>query len=552
MPQFDDAHTNARVDELRHKEEERLVQSLAPTYGYPYVNLHDVPVDVTALKLLSEEVSRRGELAVYARANNKVSVAVRNPKNPEVPIILKQLEEQGLSPTVLLASFPSVEHAWAKYHDIERTTVQVKGVLDVDPEMIKAYATEIKTSLDVAGKIAEIYKENSVVRTSKTIGAIFGGALALKASDVHIEPEAVAVRVRYRLDGVLTNVCDIDKEVAAHIISRLKLLSGLKLNVKKEAQDGRFTFDIGTREVEVRSSVIPGAYGESMVMRLLDPNTSAFNLDTLGLSERLQSIMKEELGRPHGAILTTGPTGSGKTTALYSFLLSVHTPEIKIITLEDPIEYKLPGIVQTQVSENYSFAEGLRSMLRQDPDVILIGEIRDREVAETAIHAALTGHLVFSTLHTNSAAGAFPRLVDLGIDANMIGSACNIILGQRLIRLLCEKCKVERDITTEEQALFQRILGTPLAIHTIFDAKGCDVCSGSGYAGRMGVYEAIRIDEKVKEAIATDTREDSIREAAKHQGIPSMQQDGMYKVLAGITSIDEVSRVLDLHNTAGE
>jgi type II secretory ATPase GspE/PulE/Tfp pilus assembly ATPase PilB-like protein len=256
------------------------------------------------------------------------------------------------------------------------------------------------------------------------------------------------------------------------------------------------------------------------------------------------------LGRPNGAIITTGPTGSGKTTALYSFLLAIHKPGIKILTLEDPIEYKLPGIVQTQVSHNFTFAEGLRAMLRQDPDVILVGEIRDREVAETAVQAALTGHLVFSTLHTNNAAGAFARLIDLGVDPRTIGSACNIILAQRLVRILCTKCKVERDITTEEQKMIQGILEQPIAIHTVFDAKGCDACGGSGYKGRIGVFEAILIDDSVEAAVINDTRESIILEAAKHQNIPSMQQDGVLKALAGTTSLDELSRVLDLsfHN----
>jgi type II secretory ATPase GspE/PulE/Tfp pilus assembly ATPase PilB-like protein len=219
------------------------------------------------------------------------------------------------------------------------------------------------------------------------------------------------------------------------------------------------------------------------------------------------------------------------------------------VTLEDPIEYKIPGIVQTQVGATYSFEEGLRTILRQDPDVILIGEIRDRAVAETAIHAALTGHLVFTTLHTNSAAAAFARLLDLGVDLNMLSGACNIILGQRLVRMLCPQCKVERPISTEEQKMMQRILETPLAIHTVFDAKGCDACGMSGYVGRIGVFEAIRMDAQVEAAIRMDTRESVIQEASKHQGIPTMQQDGLFKVLGGITSLDEVSRVLDLYHT---
>ncbi len=548
MAQFDDSQMNAKVEELRRQEEERVVRTLAPKYGHPYVNLHDVALDIATLKLVSEEDARRGELAVFARSGSSVSVAVRNPKHPETPGVLEKLAGLGLVPTLYLASLPSLEHAWARYHDVEKTVAQVHGVLDVDPEMIKRFATEVKTHLDVAAKVAELTRENSVTKTSKTIGLVFGGALALGASDIHIEPGALATRIRYRLDGVLFDVCDIDREVSAHVISRLKLLSGLKLNVRKEAQDGRFTFDIGTREVEVRSSVIPGAYGESMVMRLLDPSSSAFRIENLGLSDKLREVVEEELARPNGAILTTGPTGSGKTTALYSFLLHIHTPEVKIITIEDPVEYKLPGVVQTQVSESYSFEEGLRSVLRQDPDAILIGEIRDREVAETAIHAALTGHLVFSTLHTNSAAGAFPRLIDLGIDANMIGSAVNLILGQRLVRLLCTSCRVEREMTTEEHTLIHRIMEQPVAIHTLFDAKGCDLCGGSGYKGRVGVYEAIRIDDAVREVIRMDTQEKAIREASKPQGIPTMQQDGVMKALGGLTSLDEISRVLDLHN----
>lgn len=548
MTQFDDTRINDRIDELHHGEEERLIQTMAPKYGFPYVNLQETTIDSDALKLIPERQSRMGELALFAQGNGSISVAVRNPKNQELPSLLEKLKTMGLVPTIYLASLESLHHAWARYKDIDTASASHKGVLDVDPEIIKKYATEIETYHDVGGKVAELQKTNSVTKTSETIGIIFGGALALKASDIHIEPGADSVRIRYRLDGVLFDICEIGKEVSAHIVSRLKLLSGLKLNVRKEAQDGRFTFDIGTREVEVRSSIIPGGYGESMVMRLLDPSASSFHMENLGLNARLFEIVTEELKRPHGAIITTGPTGSGKTSALYSFLLSIHTPQLKIITLEDPIEYKLPGIVQTQVQADYTFEEGLRSILRQDPDVILIGEIRDREVAETAIHAAQTGHLVFTTLHTNSAAGAFARLMDLGVDSRAIGSACNIILGQRLVRLLCDTCKVEREITIEEQKMIQRVIQTPVAVHTVFDPKGCEACGGSGYKGRMGVYEAILIDEKVKEVITMDTRESAIREAAKDQKIPTMQQDGVFKALAGLTSLDEVSRVLDLYH----
>ncbi len=548
MPQFDDSLTNARLASLHRSEEERLVEALAPKYGYRYANLERTPLNVEALKLLSEEESRGAELAIFARTNEKVSVAVRNPHNPDLPVVLKKLEGMGLTPTVYLVSLQSVLHAWDRYHDVDSATAEVHGVLDVNPKKIKQIADTVHSYLDVGGMVTAIEKEGSVTRTSSIIEIVFGGALALNASDIHIEPENRTTRIRYRLDGVLFDICAIEKGTSAQILSRLKLLSGLKLNRRKESQDGRFTFDVGTRKVEIRSSLIPGAYGESMVMRLLDPDASSFKLENLGLNAKLRDIILNELSRPNGALLTTGPTGSGKTTALYSFLMHIHTPELKILTLEDPVEYKLPGIVQSQVSDEYSFAQGLRAMLRQDPDVILIGEIRDREVAETAIHAALTGHLVFSTLHTNSAAGAFPRLVDIGVDPSMIASAVNIVLGQRLVRLLCPVCKVEREMTTEEQALIQRVLGVPVAIHTVFDAAGCDACGMSGYRGRVGVFEAIRIDTAVENALASDPRERVILEAAKSQEIPTMQQDALYKVLGGITSLDEASRVLDLYH----
>ncbi len=549
MTQFNNRDSDTRVAELRHREEEALINSLAPKYGYQYVDLGDTTIDVDALRLIPEAESRRAEIAVFAQGNESVSVAVRNPRSPLLPEILEKLKRMGTPPMLFMASQNSLEHAWSRYKDVKKANAEIKGVLDVDTEAIKGFARDIQSHLDVAGKIQEIQNGNGSERVTRTIEAVFGGALALKASDIHIEPEAADVRVRYRLDGVLWDVVNTPKEMSALLLSRLKLLSGLKLNIHKEAQDGRFTFDVGDREVEVRSSVIPGAYGESIVMRLLDPSAASFKLELLGLNARLHEVILEELARPNGALITTGPTGSGKTTALYAFLQAVHSPQVKIITLEDPVEYKLPGIVQTQVGGEYTFASGLRSILRQDPDVIMVGEIRDREVAETAVHAALTGHLVFSTLHTNSAAGAFPRLIDLGIDSRMIGSAFNIILGQRLVRKLCEKCKKVRDATTEEQKTIARIMDQPVALHTLYEAPGCEACGMSGYKGRIGIFEAIRVDDVVEEAIVNDSREIAILEAAKHQKIPSMQQDGVMKVLAGITSLDEVSRVLDLYNT---
>ena len=548
MPQFDDRLQNLKLADLHRKEEEALVRTLAPKHGYKYINLHGVTIDAEALRLVPEEAARQAELAVFARGNKNVSVAIRNPNNPQVEPLLTQLRTQEFNPEVFMVSLSSVEHAWERYKDTKPTVAEKKGVLEINATEAQRFETEISSPLDVATKVQEIAAGDSAERISKTIEVIFGGALVLGASDIHIEPEEKQVRIRYRMDGVLWDVTNIDKASYTLLNSRIKLLAGVKLNIRDEAQDGRFTFLAVDHQLEIRTSILPGGYGESIVMRLLDPDASSFRMEKLGLNQKLHDVIAEELSRPNGAIITTGPTGSGKTTALYAFLQEVHKSEVKIITIEDPIEYKLPGIVQTQVSEDYSFATGLRSILRQDPDVIMVGEIRDREVAETAVHAALTGHLVFSTLHTNSAVGAFPRLIDMGVDYRMIGSAFNLILAQRLVRRLCEHCKVERDTTTEEQTLIARIMDEPVAVHTIFEAPGCDKCGGSGYKGRIGIFEGIRVDKAVEEAIIRDPRESVILEAAKAQGIPTMQQDGIMKVLAGITSLDELSRVIDLYN----
>jgi len=549
MPQFDDTSINTRVSELHHKEEEALIQSMASRYGVQYTDLHGITIDTDALSRIPEETARQAELAIFSERNKSLNVAVRNPTNPRTTEQIEILKGQGYDAVIYLVSPRSLEHAWERYKDATHANAEKKGVLDVDPTAIDALSKEIATHLDVQTKILEEQASNDAAKVSHIIEIAFGGALALGASDIHIEPEKNSIRLRYRIDGVLWDVTDIDQSMYRLINSRLKLLSGLTLNIKNEAQDGRFTFTVGTRSLEIRASVIPGAYGESIVMRLLDPGALSFTLANLGLNDALHKAVTEELARPNGAIITTGPTGSGKTTALYAFLQEVHTSEKKIITIEDPIEYKLEGIVQTQVEDDYTFAAGLRAVLRQDPDIIMIGEIRDREVAETTVHAALTGHLVFSTLHTNSAAGAFSRLIDLGVDSRSIGSAFNIILGQRLVRKLCEACKTTRETTTEEEKIIARIIGDTPHEHMVYKSKGCAACSGSGFKGRIGIFEAIRVDAAVESAAQSDSREENILEAAAAQNIPTMAEDGIQKVLAGVTSLEELARVVDLYNS---
>lgn len=552
MPKFDDTFSEERMNEIRRKEEDHLISALAAQKGYGYIDLRGVTINPKALFLISEKDARAGSIVGFETVRKRISVAVRNPDDPTTKEALDTLEGKGYTPTIFMTSTGSLEHGWKRYKDQNATSATIYGVLDINPEHIESQIQKFKSIESVAEYVTEIRTLNNVRRISETLESIFAGAIALSASDIHIEPEESGVRLRFRLDGVLHDVMDLERTIYQRLISRLKLLSGMILNIKNEAQDGRFTFTTTEKEVEVRSSVIPGASGESMVMRLLDPTVASFNLEQLGLNEILYNIMAEEIKRPNGLIITTGPTGSGKTTALYAFLRKAHTKDVKIITIENPVEYKIDDIVQTQISDDYTFESGLRAILRQDPDIIMVGEIRDREVAETAIHAAQTGHLVFTTLHTNSAVAAFPRLIDLGVDYRVIGSSINVVLGQRLVRLLCEYCKKGREATPSEVTLITKIVEThpkPPVINEpihIFDSVGCAKCNHSGFKGRQGLYEAIRVDQAVEEAVINDPREHIILQAARKQGIPSMAEDGIDRVLSGKTSLDELKRVVDL------
>jgi len=430
------------------------------------------------------------------------------------------------------------------------------GALDIENEEIQDLVKKVKTANDIKESIETILAQKKSYRISRILEIILAGAISIGASDIHIEPEENSVRLRYRLDGVLNDILNIDKDTFGLLLSRIKLISNLKLNIKGKAQDGRFSIKLGDIEIEIRTSLLPGGYGESVVLRVLNPNTISVPLEELGINEKLLNIIMKELQKPNGMILNTGPTGSGKTTTLYAFLKKIHTPEIKIITIENPIEYHLKGIVQTQVEEEkgYTFLEGLRSALRQDPDVIMVGEIRDEETAEIAINSALTGHLVFSTLHTNNAAGTFPRLIDLGVNPKVITSAINIAMAQRLLRKLCPQCKKKAVLGAKENKLIKEITDsildknylTGLDFNNVYEAVGCEACNFTGFKGRTGIYEAVLTDEKIEMIVKENPSEREINKAADDQGILNMKQDGIIKILQGVTSIDELGRVIDL------
>lgn len=555
MTTFNEQAHRDRLSELRKREEEQLAQILASKYNVEYVDLTSKAIDTDALRLVPEAEARAAEIATFKKINRRLFVAMHAPERTDSLQAVEKLERMGYAVQRFIASSASLAHAWERYKDISYATVTEAGILTLSNETVQEMLQKLKTLSDVRAEIVAFAGSKDVHRISHILEIVMAGALSLGASDVHLEPQEQNIRMRYRLDGVLVDACTFDFSTYALIVSRVKLLSGLKLNIRNAPQDGRFSIAVNQKEIEVRTSVLPGAYAETIVMRVLDPSTIALSMEVLGFDRYLMDIFKAEIAKPNGMVLNTGPTGSGKTTTLYAFLRAVHNPGVKIVTIEDPIEYHLQGIVQTQVSKDYSFAEGLRSVLRQDPDIIMIGEIRDAEVATTAVHASLTGHLVFSTLHTNDAAGTFPRLIDMGINADILGAAVTTSMAQRLVRRLCDKCRQQVSIEGDIKQILDMLLkavphadDVPTRRDTMWIAKGCDACGGIGYKGRIAVVEVILMDKEIEECVRRSSSERDIWHAARHQQIRRMAQDGAVKVLKGITSFDELSRVVDLHD----
>jgi type II secretory ATPase GspE/PulE/Tfp pilus assembly ATPase PilB-like protein len=417
-------------------------------------------------------------------------------------------------------------------------------------EISEEKATEIKSVLSFKEKIENFPKGN----TSELLEIIFGGGINLGASDIHIEPEESKSKIRIRLDGLLQDVTTIETSLHESVVSRIKLLSGVKLNVNDRPQDGRFSVLIEKMApIEIRTSTLPSEHGESVVLRILNPK-GLIDLDSLGLRKDLLEIFKREIKKPNGMIIVTGPTGSGKTTTLYAFLKQIQNPEIKIITIEDPIEYHLDGISQTQVSpeKGYDFSSGLQAIVRQDPDVILVGEIRDGETCKIAIQASLTGHLVLSTLHTNDAAGTIARMTSLGESTVNIAPAINLAIAQRLVRKICKKCAAKEAASPLLQEKIKKGLkGVPKNVEIpsldkgfkILKAKGCEYCNFTGYQGRLGIFEAFLVDEDMERFILKNPSITDLKNEAVKKGMVSVYQDGLIKVLEGITTIEEVERV---------
>jgi type IV pilus assembly protein PilB len=564
MAKFDEEKQNKQIAELRLQEEEDLIQVLAQSkYNLPYINLSGVVVENEALKFIEEKDARESGIAPFKLIGKSLHIAIRTPLKKEVEEFKEKIKNLGYVPFIYMASAASLEKVWERYGEISQAKESMSGGLDISGETLLQLAQNIKTIKDIEPAIIQSAATSKMHAISKMLEIIMAGGIALEASDIHIEPEEDRVRLRYRLDGVLHDVMFFELKKFQLLSSRIKLLSGLKLTMENKNQDGRFSIFIKDEEISIRTSTVPGAYGESIVMRILNPKSIQVELKEMGIDPRLYDILSREIVKPHGMLLVTGPTGSGKTTTLYAFLRKIYTPDIKIITIEDPIEYHLRGVTQTQTDHKrgYTFLEGLRAALRQDPDVIMVGEIRDAETAKIAVEAALTGHMVFSTLHTNNAAGVIPRLIDLDVNAKIMASALTVSMAQRLIRKLCSNCKKSKKPDPQEEKEIRDILNKTVAEKKdlsfygikadqeiiVWEPVGCEVCNFIGYKGRIGVFEVILTDEAIEKAIPQNPSEREIKNIAQAQGILDMKEDGVVKILKGITSLEEVKGVVDFY-----
>jgi type IV pilus assembly protein PilB len=538
-----------RQEEIKIKEIERQTNDRAMSFGLPYIDLFGFPISPEAIALIPEADATRLRIVCFFYDGANVRIGVMDPSNPEIKEIAGKIAKDYHSKVEFyIISGHSFDYALKIYQTLPKIIRQTRGV-DITEEDLEKFKSFIQDYRSLGEKINQ-------VNTTDVIALILATALKMESSDLHIEAEEKGIAVRFRVDGVLYEAAVVEKEKWKQIISRLKLLAKVKLNIIDKPQDGRFTIFLTNEKIEVRVSFLPTNYGESVVIRLLRPGSISLGFEGLGLRPHALELLKREIDKPNGLILTTGPTGSGKTTTLYAILRRINKPGTKTITLEDPIEYQLEGVNQSQIepAKGYTFASGLRSILRQDPDVIMVGEIRDLETAETAIQAALTGHLVLSTLHTNDAAGVLPRLIDLGVKPYFMTPSINCVIGQRLLRRLCPYCRKEHILTDEEKEKVEKIMAVvspkagedvPTVMPAIYKAgDGCAACNGIGYKGRLGIYELFTMSEAIKQLASDNAPAFKILEQAIEDGMLTMLQDGVFKVFDGVTSLDEVYRVI--------
>jgi len=518
---------------------EEIIKAIAQVFNISYVNLETAPADSQAITLIPESIARRFKVVPYQFDSQKniLYLATYDPFNTFVSDFLEKKTGKRI---VFILTDPK---------QIDKTVELIYG---------QGLTPEVKEALEEYQPKKETTWEETRVKEApiaKIVSTIVEFAVHGRASDIHIEPQQKAVRVRYRIDGILHEKLVLPKIIQDAVISRIKILSGMKIDEKRIPQDGRFSYKIADEEIDLRVSTLPTVYGEKVVMRLLKKTGGIPPLFELGLRGQQLKDLEEAISRPYGIILVTGPTGSGKTTTLYSVLSRLNTPKVNIMTLEDPVEYQIPGINQIQINPQagLTFASGLRAFLRQDPNIILVGEIRDKETTQLAIQAALTGHLVFSTLHTNDSSTAIPRLIDLGAEPFLIASVLNAVIAQRICRRVCPFCKKEYEPDEAVKKNIFQVLGDLLPKPykqgkkiSLTKGEGCQECNNTGYLGRIAIFEVLKVSSEVIKMILRQESAKQIEEQAKKEGLITMKQDGYLKVLDGITTIEEVLRVAEV------
>ncbi len=547
-PEKEDIKDQETIDEKSETSYEQLKQEADNSFdkqaslaAIPYLDLSGKNISRDILSYIPEHIAKRFQIVPIEEKNGDLIVSMIDPEDQETIELIKKRTKLPL--IVTLCTQDDLNHVIDQYSGINS---DVNDLVETSGETLET------TEEDVKDEEEEITETSDHAPAAKVVDSLFKRAVREKASDIHIEPMEDEIIVRFRVDGVLRKIVSLPKMLHPAIVSRIKILSNLKIDEQRLPQDGRFQIKLNQNKIDFRISTLPTVNGEKVVARILDKSSGILTLENLGMRGSPYETLKDNINKSHGMILVTGPTGSGKSTTLYAVLDQVKDIATNIITLEDPVEYRMTGINQCQINSEigYTFASGLRSILRQDPNIVMVGEIRDFDTANIAIHAALTGHVVFSTIHTNNAAGTIPRLIDMDIEPFLICSSVNAIVAQRLCRKICTKCKQEisPDASTK-QAVAEEIAKMPkgeqkaIKDQKYFKGKGCTACGDTGYKGRIGIYEVLPVTEKIRLITTRETSADTIQETAIAGGMITMKQDGILKAMDGLTTIEEIWRV---------
>ena len=518
---------------------EQLAQAKAAVLGITFVSPDTKPISPEILSLIPDEVAKRFTVIPVSREGGTLSVAMVDPLDLQAIEFLEK--KSGLVVKPYVATEESIKKAIVEQY--------TRGLSFEVTEALKEAGSQYSTTFMPQAVISGVMGQAPVARIVSTL---LEYGIKVRASDIHIEPLENESRIRYRIDGILHEKLILPKKIHDAIVSRIKILGNMKIDEKRLPQDARFNFKIGQEELDLRLSTMPTAHGEKVVMRLLKKTGGVPDLPELGLRGKALHNLEENIKRPHGIILLCGPTGSGKTTTLYSILSKLNSSQVNILTLEDPVEYRIVGVNQVQINTQagLTFASGLRSFLRQDPNIIMVGEIRDTETTDLAIQASLTGHLVFSTLHTNDSSGSLPRLLDMKAEPYLIASTVTCVVGQRVVRKICPTCRISKVPQKEIVEKMKEVLGSLFDYEKnknlkLFEGRGCKECNNTGYLGRIGIFEVLLISEKIAKMIIVRSRAQDIAKQAVSEGMITMRQDGILKVLEGITTVEEVLRVAE-------